>query len=233
MLLGAGLLAKKAVERGLRAKPWVKTSLAPGSKVVTDYLKRRASCPTSRRSASTWWATAAPPASATRARCRSTSPSAVDEGDLVVAAVLSGNRNFEGRINPHGAMNYLASPPLVVAYALAGHDGHRPDNEPLATDRNGKPVFLKDIWPIARGDPRGRSRSSVKPEQFRNQYAHAFEGDELWQKLPVADGQHRSSGTRSRTYVRKPPFFENLPEGAGAPIRTSRARACWRCWATR
>jgi aconitate hydratase len=128
--------------------------------------------------------------------------------------VLSGNRNFEGRINPHVRMNYLASPPLVVAYALAGEVGRDLNNEPLGTDPNGKPVFLKDIWPSDQ-EIRETIRTAVKPEQFRSQYANAMEGDTLWQQLQVSKGSTFQWDPKS-TYVRKPPFFENLPKEPGA-----------------
>ena len=148
VMLAAGLLAKNAVERGLTTKPWVKTSLAPGSKVVTDYLDEAGLTPFLERSASISSATAARRASATPGRCRTHIANAIRDGNLVAAAVLSGNRNFEGRINPEVRANYLASPPLVVAYALAGHDGHRPPAASRSgTDSDGQPVFLRDIWP--------------------------------------------------------------------------------------
>jgi aconitate hydratase len=134
---------------------------------------------------------------------------AVTTGDLVVAAVLSGNRNFEGRINPHVRMNYLASPPLVVAYALAGEVGKDLDTEPIGYDRNGAAVFLKDIWPSAE-EIRGFINSAVKPEQFRSQYSRAMEGDQLWQQLP-SGGSNTFKWDPKSTYVRKPTFLENIP----------------------
>ena len=159
VMLGAGLLAKKAVERGLSVKPWVKTSLAPGSKVVTDYLKDAGLMPYLEAvgfhlvgyGCTTCIGNSGPLPDAVSEAVRS--------GDLVVAGVLSGNRNFEGRINPQVKMNYLASPPLVVAYALAGEMDKDLTTEPLGTDRSGAPVFLKDIWPTpeeVRDDDRGR-----------------------------------------------------------------------------
>ena len=155
VMVAAGLLAKKAVERGLRSKPWVKTSLAPGSRVVMDYLERAGLTePLEAARASTSSATAAPPASATRARCSTASARRSSEGDLSVVAVLSGNRNFEGRIHPDVRMNYLASPPLVVAYALAGTMDIDLTTEPLGDDADGNPVLLSDLWPVDGGGQR-------------------------------------------------------------------------------
>src|SRR5690606_34323209 len=134
---------------------------------------------------------------------------AITDGDLAAAAVLSGNRNFEGRINSHVRMNYLASPPLVVAYAIAGTMDIDMDKEPLGLDRDGNPVFLKDIWPSDEAI-REAVRAHVSPDQFRNQYAHALDGDEQWRALPTGSGSTFSWDEKS-TYVRRPPFFENLP----------------------
>ncbi|WP_309895014.1 aconitate hydratase AcnA [Archangium sp.] len=209
VLLGAGLLAKKAVERGINIKPWVKTSLAPGSRVVTDYLKEAGLMPYLEAlgfhvvgyGCATCIGNSGPLPDAVA--------EAVTTGDLVVAAVLSGNRNFEGRINPHVRMNYLASPPLVVAYALAGEVGKDLDNEPIGYDRNGAPVFLKDIWPSAE-EIRSLINSAVKPEQFRSQYSRAMEGDKLWQQLP-SGGSNTFKWDPKSTYVRKPTFLENIP----------------------
>ena len=147
VMIGAGLLAKKAVEKGLTRKPWVKSSLAPGSKVVTEYLDAAGLTRISTSSGSTWWATAARPASATAARCPDEVSAVIREKNLVVCSVLSGNRNFEGRIQQDVRANYLASPPLVVAYALAGWMTKDLTTEPLGEDRAGRPVYLKDIWP--------------------------------------------------------------------------------------
>jgi aconitate hydratase len=141
---------------------------------------------------------------------------AVTEGDLVVAAVLSGNRNFEGRINPFVRMNFLASPPLVVAYALAGEMDLDLTTEPISVDRNGNPVFLKEIWPTD-AEIREAIAAHVKPEQFRNQYAHALEGDAQWKALAVPEADTFSWDPKS-TYVRRPPFFENLPKDP-APVK--------------
>ncbi len=210
VLMAAGLLAKKAVQKGLQAKPWVKTSLAPGSKVVTEYLQEAGLTPYLDAlgfhlvgyGCSTCIGNSGP--------LPEPVAEAVVQGDLVVAAVLSGNRNFEGRINPHVRMNYLASPPLVVAYALAGEVGKDLNNEPLGYDRNGRAVFLKDIWPTNE-EVRAAIAASVKPDQFRTQYARAMEGDALWQQLQPGGGSTFTWDPKS-TYVRKPTFLENIPK---------------------
>ncbi|XXF79402.1 aconitate hydratase AcnA [Myxococcaceae bacterium GXIMD 01537] len=213
VLVGAGILARKAVERGLTSKPWVKTSLAPGSRVVTEYLAEAGLLPYLEGVGFHVVGYGCTTCIGNSGPLPDPVANAVVEGDLVVAAVLSGNRNFEGRINPHVRMNYLASPPLVVAYALAGDVTKDLDKEPLGHDRNGKPVFLKDIWPTDE-EIRQLIASAVKPEQFRSQYAHAMEGDTLWQKLQVSKGSTFQWDAKS-TYVRKPPFFENLPKEPG------------------
>jgi aconitate hydratase len=210
VLVAAGILAKKAVERGLNPKPWVKTSLAPGSRVVTEYLREAGLLPYLEAVGFHVVGYGCTTCIGNSGPLPEPVANAVTEADLVVAAVLSGNRNFEGRINPHVRMNYLASPPLVVAYALAGEVGLDMDKEPLGTDPNGRPVFLKDIWPTNE-EIQATIRASVKPEQFRSQYANAMEGDTLWQQLQVSKGSTFKWEPKS-TYVRKPPFFENLPK---------------------
>ncbi|GHG68980.1 aconitate hydratase AcnA [Comamonas sp. JC664] len=210
VLVGAGILAKKAVERGLNPKPWVKTSLAPGSRVVSEYLADAGLLPYLEAVGFHIVGYGCTTCIGNSGPLTEPVANAVTEGDLVVAAVLSGNRNFEGRINPHVRMNYLASPPLVVAYALAGEVGMDLDIEPLGLDPNGRPVFLRDIWPTNE-EIQQVIRTSVKPEQFRSQYANAMEGDALWQQLPVGKGSTFQWDDAS-TYVRKPPFFENLPK---------------------
>jgi aconitate hydratase len=214
VLVGAGILARKAVERGLTAKPWVKTSLAPGSRVVTEYLKEAGLLPYLEGVGFHVVGYGCTTCIGNSGPLPDPVANAVTEGDLVVAAVLSGNRNFEGRINPHVRMNYLASPPLVVAYALAGDVNRNLDTDPVGYDRNGKPVYLKDLWPTNE-EIRETIRTAVKPEQFRRQYAHAMEGDTLWQQLQVSKGSTFQWDPKS-TYVRKPPFFENLPKEPGA-----------------
>jgi len=213
VMIGAGLLAKKAVERGLQVKPWVKTSLAPGSRVVTDYLQASGLIPYLEQlrfhvvgyGCTTCIGNSGPvPEPIARA---------VKEGDLVVAAVLSGNRNFEGRINPVVRANYLASPMLVVAYALAGTMNIDLFNEPLGTDRNGQPVYLRDIWPSQQEIQR-EIAAALQPDMFRRQYARVFAGDKFWQNLPVPEGE-LYTWDPSSTYIQEPPYFVNLsPEPA-------------------
>ncbi|HQQ78326.1 MAG TPA: aconitate hydratase AcnA, partial [Thermoanaerobaculia bacterium] len=210
VMLGAGLLAKKAVERGLSVKPWVKTSLAPGSKVVTDYLKDAGLMPYLEAvgfhlvgyGCTTCIGNSGPLPEAVS--------EAVKTGDLVVAGVLSGNRNFEGRINPQVKMNYLASPPLVVAYALAGEMDKDLTTEPIGTDRSGAPVYLKDIWPTQQ-EVLDAIRTSVKPAHFQKAYGEVFDGDASWQGLKIPKGR-TYVWEESSTYVRKPPFFTNIPK---------------------
>jgi len=208
VMLGAGLLAKKAVERGLSVKPWVKTSLAPGSKVVTDYLKAAGLTPyleALRFHLVGYGCTTcignSGPLAAEIAR-------AVKEHDLVVAAVLSGNRNFEGRINPLTRANYLTSPPLVVAFALAGTVDIDMENEPIGLDPSGEPVYLRDIWPTIE-EINEAIRSAVKPEMFRQRYANVFEGEEHWKSLPVPGGELYAWDPES-TYIKEPPFFQEM-----------------------
>ena len=223
VLLGAGLLAKKAVERGLTVKPWVKTSLAPGSKVVTDYLTDAGLMPYLEAlgfhvvgyGCTTCIGNSGPLPEAVS--------EAVKSADLVVAGVLSGNRNFEGRINPQVKMNYLASPPLVVAYALAGEMDKDLVTEPLGVDRNGTPVFLKDIWP-APEEIQAAMISSLKPSQFKKAYGEAFDGDRNWQGLKVPKGRTYLWEEKS-TYVRKPPFFEKIAKEP-APVKEISGARC-------
>ena len=223
VMLGAGLLAKKAVERGLSVKPWVKTSLAPGSKVVTDYLKDAGLMPYLEAvgfhlvgyGCTTCIGNSGPlPAAVSEA---------VRAGDLVVAGVLSGNRNFEGRINPQVKMNYLASPPLVVAYALAGEMDRDLTTEPLGTDRSGAPVYLKDIWPTPE-EVQEAIRTAVKPAHFKKAYGEVFDGDESWQALKIPRGR-TYIWEDSSTYVRKPPFFTNIPKEP-APLKEISGARC-------
>jgi aconitate hydratase len=212
VMLAAGLLAKKAVEKGLRVKPWVKTSLAPGSKVVADYYERSGlmsyleqlnfhlvgfGCTT----------------------CIGNSgPLPEEVGDqvskenLVVAAVLSGNRNFEGRINSQVKANYLASPPLVVAYALAGTVDMDLSTEPLGLGSDGKPVYLRDIWP-ADSEVTETMRASIDHGMFEREYAQAFDGDKNWQSMPIPSGGIYQWDDAS-TYIKKPPYFDHMVDPA-------------------
>jgi aconitate hydratase len=208
VMMAAGLLAKKAVERGLDSKPWVKTSLAPGSKVVTDYLIDAGlmrylevlgfhlvgyGCTTCIGNSGPL------PAPISKA---------IEEGDLVVAAVLSGNRNFEGRVHAEVRANYLASPPLVVAYALAGRMDLDVTNEPLGQGKDGKPVFLRDIWP-SQQEVREAVERSIKSTMFQKVYGEVFKGDERWNSLPVPEGDLYNWDSAS-TYVKHPPYFVNM-----------------------
>ena len=209
VMLAAGLLAKKAVERGLSVPPWVKSSLAPGSKVVRDYLDRACLSPFLDKlrfnlvgyGCTTCIGNSGPlPAEVSEA---------VDENNLVVASVLSGNRNFEGRINSEVRANYLMSPPLVVAFALAGRIDIDLQNEPLGRDRQGKPVFLSEIWPSQR-EVDETIRSAVEAEMFRKSYAEVFAGDERWRSLNVPKGQTYAWDADS-TYIKQAPYFDNMP----------------------
>jgi aconitate hydratase len=208
VMVGAALLAKKAVERGLNRKPWVKTTLAPGSKVVMDYYERAGLTPYLEKlgfhlvgyGCTTCIGNSGPLPDAVSA--------AVNDSDLSVVSVLSGNRNFEGRINPDVKMNYLASPPLVVAYALAGTMDLDITREPLGTDTNGQPVYLHEIWPSLQ-EIEEVVDSAIASEMFTRDYADVFAGDEAWQQLPTPEGDI-FEWDESSTYVRKPPYFEGM-----------------------
>jgi aconitate hydratase len=208
VMLGAGLLAKKAVERGLDVSPYVKTSLAPGSQVVTRYLDQAGLTPylsalgfhTVGYGCTTCIGNSGPlPEPVARA---------VEEHELVVASVLSGNRNFEGRIHPQVRASFLASPPLVVAYALAGSVDLNLEEDPLGYDPNGDPVYLADVWPTEE-EIQEAIATAVTPEMFREEYATVFTGDERWQNLPVPEGDLYEWDAAS-TYVQEPPFFTDL-----------------------
>ena len=207
VLVAAGLVAKKACELGLQVKPWVKTSLAPGSKVVTDYLDKSGlnkyldqlgfhlvgyGCTTCIGNSG--------PLDKDIAEC-------ISKNDLTVASVLSGNRNFEGRVNPHVKANYLASPPLVVAYALAGSVLINLTSDPIGIDTDGNEVFLKDIWP-SNNEIRNAVEKNVSPEMFKKQYSNALDGPKEWQKINTSTGDLYNWNSSS-TYVQKPPFFDN------------------------
>jgi len=222
VMLASGLVAKKAVEKGLQVKPWVKTSLAPGSKVVTDYLTKSGLMEFLDKlhfnlvgyGCTTCIGNSGPlpePISA-----------AIQAGHLVTASVLSGNRNFEGRINPDIRANYLASPPLVVAYALTGRIDTDLYNEPLGTGSDGEPVYLKDIWPTQQ-EIREVMKSSVLPEQFERQYADVYTGDERWRALPTPEGATFAWSDDS-TYVKHPPYFVGMSPEAPAPRDIDGAR---------
>ena len=207
-MIGAGLLAKKAVERGLTAKPWVKTSLAPGSKVVTDYLDKAGLTPYLDTLGFNLVGYGCTTCIGNSGPLPEDVSAIVAEKNLVVCSVLSGNRNFEGRIQSQVRANYLASPPLVVAYALAGRMTLDLTTEPIGKDRDGKDVYLREIWPTER-EIQAAMLSAVKSEMFQRQYANVFEGDERWRSLPVPTGNLFEWDQQS-TYVRKPPFVEGI-----------------------
>jgi aconitate hydratase len=225
VMLAAGLLAQKAVERGLRVPPYVKTSLAPGSRVVTDYLDKsgltaaldQLGFHTVGYGCTTCIGNSGP--------LPEPVAQAVQQGDLVAAAVLSGNRNFEGRVNPLVKANYLASPPLVVAYALAGTVDIDLNQQPLGQDRDGRPVYLKEIWPTREAIQRA-IHESVDPEMYQSRYAGALESNETWNQIPVAGGDLYQWDERS-TYIQEPPFLlEVTPElTPTAPISGARCLA--------
>src|SRR6201994_949628 len=214
LMLGAGLLAKKAVERGLQIKPWVKTSLAPGSKVVTDYLNKSGLSAYLDKlkfnlvgyGCTTCIGNSGPLPDAIGA--------AIKDNNLVAVAVLSGNRNFEGRIHPLVRANYLASPPLVVAYALAGRMDVDLTTEPLGTDSAGKPVFLSEIWPTPQ-EVESTVRKAVTTDQYLKQYGEVFEGDAHWKSMKVPEGDLYAWDPKS-TYIKLPPYFENMPKQPAA-----------------
>ena len=219
VMVAAGLVAKKAVEKGLRTEPWVKTSLAPGSKVVTDYLRQAGLLHYLEQlgfhlvgyGCTTCIGNSGPlpePVSA-----------AIAEGELVTCAVLSGNRNFEGRIQQEVRANYLASPPLVVAYALAGRIDLDLEREPLGTGKDGKAVYLRDVWPSPR-EVDALIRSSIQSAMFHKEYGEVFKGDERWAGLPVPTGD-RFAWDPESTYIRRAPFFDGIPPTPG-PIEDIR-----------
>ena len=220
VLMAAGLLAKKAVEKGLTRKPWVKTSLAPGSKVVTEYLAKagldgylvKLGFDLVGYGCTTCIGNSGPlPESVSKA---------IEQGSLVAAAVLSGNRNFEGRVHAEVRANYLASPPLVVAYALAGTMDFDPYGEPLGIGSDGKPVFLRDVWPT-RAEVQGAIDKCVDRAMFERVYGHVFDGDEEWKKLPVPTGDLYAWDPKS-TYVKNPPYFDGMTREP-APISDIKA----------
>ena len=223
VMLGAGLLAKKAVEKGLSTRPWVKTSLAPGSKVVTDYLVQSGLMPYLEQLGFHLVGYGCTTCIGNSGPLPEPVSTAVRDHDLVVAAVLSGNRNFEGRIQPQVRANYLASPPLVVAYALAGRMDIDLYSEPLGRGAGGDPVYLRDVWP-SEAEVQETVLSAVGSEMFRHQYANVFAGDDSWRALLVPAGD-RFAWDPNSTYVKRPPFFDHLPRTPEAigDIRGARA----------
>ncbi len=222
VMVAAGLLAKQAVERGLQTKPWVKTSLAPGSKVVTDYLAEAGLTPYLERlrfhlvgyGCTTCIGNSGPlpePVSA-----------AIKAGQLVVVSVLSGNRNFEGRIQSEVRGNYLMSPPLVVAYALSGRMDLDLATDPLGTDGTGKPVFLKDVWPTAKEVAQTVERA-LRADMFGKEYGGVFDGDDRWKGLPVPEGELYAWDEAS-AYIRRAPYFDGMPRTPGPVVDIAGAR---------
>jgi aconitate hydratase len=208
VMVAAGLLAKKAVEKGLKTQPWVKSSLAPGSKVVSDYLDDAGLTPYLEKLKFNLVGYGCTTCIGNSGPLPEPVADAVQKEKLVVAAVLSGNRNFEGRINSLVRANYLASPPLVVAYALAGRVDIDLQNDPIGADQNGKDVFLRDIWPTPE-EVAAVVKRSVRSEMFQKQYAEVFQGDERWNSVKVPAGDLYEWSDRS-TYIRKPPYFDNM-----------------------
>ena len=224
VMLAAGLLARNAVAKGLGTKPWVKTSLAPGSKVVTEYFTAAGVLESLEKLRFNVVGYGCTTCIGNSGPLPEPVANAIEENKLVVAAVLSGNRNFEGRINPHTRFNYLASPPLVVAYALAGRMDIDFNTEPIGIGNDG-PVFLRDIWP-APSEVEDEILRSVKAEMFKTQYANVFDGDASWRGLPVPEGD-LYAWDESSTYVKNPPFFDGMtltPPGV-RPIRQARVLA--------
>jgi aconitate hydratase len=207
VMLAAGLLARNAVAKGIQTKPWVKTSLAPGSKVVTDYFKKAGVMDDLDKLGFNVVGYGCTTCIGNSGPLPQPIADAVEEHKLVVAAVLSGNRNFEGRINPLTRFNYLASPPLVVAYALAGRMDIDFNTEPIGVGKDG-PVFLRDLWPSPK-EVADEILRSVKAEMFHTQYANVFHGEESWRSLPVPEGDLYEWNEDS-TYVKNPPFFEGM-----------------------
>jgi aconitate hydratase len=208
VMMAAGLLARKAVAKGLKAKPWVKTSLAPGSKVVTDYYDKAGLTKDLDALGFQLVGYGCTTCIGNSGPLDEEISAAVNENDLAVTAVLSGNRNFEGRINPDVKMNYLASPPLVIAYALAGTMDFDFEKDSLGDDSSGNDVFLRDIWPTPE-EVQDTIDSSINSEMFTTQYAGVFDGDKRWQSLETPTGDTFSWDAKS-TYVRKPPYFDGM-----------------------
>ncbi len=222
VMLGAGLLARNAVHRGLTVKPWVKTSLAPGSKVVTEYLDRAGLTEYLDELGFNLVGYGCTTCIGNSGPLPAEISAAVQDNDLAVVSVLSGNRNFEGRINPDVKMNYLASPPLCVAYAIAGTMDIDLYDEPLGEDRHGEPVYLKDIWPDS-AEVAATVQEAVQSDMFHKSYGEVFDGDERWNSLEVPTGEQFEWDPRS-TYVRRPPFFEEMPREPVSPEDIERAR---------
>lgn len=215
VMLAAALVAEKAAAKGLRSKPWVKTSLAPGSRVVSDYYDRLGLWPALEKLGFHLVGYGCTTCIGNSGPLQQEVAEAVRDADLAVVSVLSGNRNFEGRINPDVKMNYLASPPLVIAYALAGTMRFDFATDSLGTDQQGEPVFLADLWPTAQ-EVQAAVDSAIDRDIFAAGYAHVYEGDEAWQHLPTPSGETFAWDSQS-TYVRKPPYFDGMTMTPPAP----------------
>ena len=222
VMIGAALLAKKAVEKGLRSKPWVKTTLAPGSKVVTDYYDKAGLTPFMEELGFNLVGYGCVTCIGNSGPLPIEISKAINEHDLAVTAVLSGNRNFEGRISPDVKMNYLASPPLVVAYALAGTMNHDFESDAIGNDQQGNPVYLKEIWPSAQ-EIDAVIASCISSDMFKKDYATVFEGDHRWKSLDTPTGKTFEWEADS-TYVRKPPYFDGMPREPKAVTNIAGAR---------
>jgi aconitate hydratase len=222
VMLAAGLVAKKANALGIRSKPWVKTSLAPGSKVVTDYLVESGLLPELEAQGFHVVGYGCTTCIGNSGPLPDAVSSAIDEHELVVAAVLSGNRNFEGRVHAQVLANYLASPPLVVAYALAGRVDFDPTTEPLGTGKDGQDVYLRDVWPTS-AELRETMAAAVKREQFVERYADVYAGTETWRTLDAPTGDTYAWDAES-TYVKSPPFFDGMPAEPAALANITGAR---------
>ena len=223
VMLAAGLVAKKAVERGLRTKPWVKPSLGPGSLVVTEYLKESGLLEYLEQLKFHLVGYGCTTCIGNSGPLPEPVSKAVKEGDLVACSVLSGNRNFEGRVHSQVRANYLASPPLVVAYALAGRVDVDLAKDPLGTDGDGNPVYLKDIWPT-NAEVAEVVKNSVRSEMFESSYGEVFKGDARWNGLDTPEGDTFAWDDKS-TYVKQAPFFTDLPKEPAAPSDIEGARA--------
>ena len=209
-MIGAALLAKKAVEKGLTRKPWVKTTLAPGSKVVSDYYEKSGLTPYLDKLGFNLVGYGCTTCIGNSGPLIPEVSQAVQDNDLAVVSVLSGNRNFEGRINPDVKMNYLASPPLVVAYALAGSMDVDLFEDPLGQDSEGNDVYMKDIWPTAK-EIEDVIAQAINSDMFGSNYQDVFAGDEQWRSLPTPEGD-TFAWDEDSTYVRRPPYFDGMPE---------------------
>jgi len=222
VLVAAGLLAKKAVEKGLTRRPWVKTSLAPGSQVVTEYLAKAGLTPYLEKLGFQTVGYGCTTCIGNSGPLPEPVSKAIEQGSLVAAAVLSGNRNFEGRVHAEVRANYLASPPLVVAYALAGTVDFDPYKDPLGTGKDGKPVMLKDVWPT-RAEIQAAVDASIDRAMFERVYGHVFDGDEEWKKLKIPTGDLYAWDAKS-TYVKNPPYFDGMPKEPSAIADITGAR---------